>query len=701
VSFTAASPIVTSAAEAYRPPRRVSVSDGVANILMIRQPGGYSGPWSAAETPYMVEPMDMLASRQHEAICFVGPARSGKTMGLLDGWLGNIIVNDPGDILIVQMTQEKAREFSKIRVDRAIRHSPEIKSRMSLRGHDDNTHDKLTKHGMWIKIGWPSATQLASSDYRYVALTDYDRMPDNIDGEGAAYVLAVKRTQTFLSRGMCMVESSPGREYDDPHWRASTAHEAPPASGILGIYNRSDRRRWYWCCPDCFEYFEAAPGLALFATLPDEEELFDEIRSAPLSKLAKKHAVVCCPHCGSQITHEHKQTLNNYKTARWLADGQRVEDGEVVGDYEPSSIAGYWLGGVAAAYQKWDSIILRYLQGLREYALSGSDLTLKTTINTDQSMPYLPRHLKDEAGDLAESRLEGLQRYHVPPWARFLLAAVDVQGGRRARFVVQVHAIGPHMESAVIDRYDITESPRGENERIDPAAYPEDWDVITEKVVKGTYKIDDDDEQELRVLNTIVDYGGEAGVSAQAADWRRRVKSQGFGNRITLGKGDGLLKEMVQRTTARNTEGKRMNDVPLLLFSSDKFKDQIAAAMRRPEPGPTYMHFPSWLKQWFFDEIRAEVRQKSGKWKKIRARNEALDCWCMIWALAYSLGPADTRRKFNWENPPAWAKPIEHNSQLISKDDRRAIKAAPKKSQPRPNKTPFVPRKSGFIKGRR
>lgn len=670
--FASAVPIIRSAAEAFRPPRLVPVADGAARSLMIRQPGGYSGPWAASEAPYMVEPMNLLASRHHEAVCFVGPARSGKTMGLLDGWLAHVICHDPGDMLIVQMTQEKAREYSKTRIDRAIRHSPEIKKRMSLRGHDDNTHDKLTRHGMWIKIGWPSATQLASSDYRYVALTDYDRMPDNIDGEGAGFPLGVKRTQTFLSRGMCMVESSPGREYEDPHWRGETPHEAPPASGVLGIYNRSDRRRWYWRCFDCSEYFEAKPGLGLFATLPDETDLLEIVRSENLTRMANAHAKVCCPHCGSQIVQEHKHELNDIRNARWVADGQTVtRDGDVIGDFPASSIAGFWLGGVAASYQRWDSILLRYLQGLREYALSGSDLTLKTTINTDQAMPYLPRHLVEASGDRAESRQENLERYYVPEWTRFLLCAVDVQGGQKARFVVQVHAIGVDMESAIVDRYDITQSPRGEDIRIDPAAYPEDWEALTTRVINATYRIDD--ERELQVYHTVVDYGGEDGVSVNAAAWRQRLRAAGFSNRVTLAKGDGKQKEMVQRTLARDRNGRKMRDVPLLLFSSDQFKDLIAASMRRTEPGPAYMHFPTWLKQWFFDELRAEIRLPNGKWKKIRARNEALDCWGMIWAEAYELGPADPRRPFNWKNPPSWAAPLALNSRVMSKDDRRAM----------------------------
>ena len=476
---------------ALRPPKRVTVAEGAAESLVINQPGGYIGPWSAEATPYMVEPMNMLASRGHEAVCFVGPARTGKTLGLLDSWVAHAVVNDPGDFLVVQMTQEKAREFSKTRIDRAIRHSPALKAMKSASAQHDNTHDKMFKHGMWLRIAWPTVTNLSSSDYRYVALTDYDRMPDDIDGEGSAFALGLKRTTTFLSRGMCMVESSPGRDVSDPNWHPVTAHEGPPTSGVMGIYNRSDRRRWYWPCPDCNEHFEVSPGLSLFG-LPGDDELLELVREANLDELAAKYSRVICPHCGTMIGPRKKHELN--QRGVWLRDGEKITAaGERYGTPATSTIAGYWLGGCAAAYQNWKSLVMRHLQGLREYALTGSELTLKTTVNTDQGMPYLPRALVEASKNGGQVRQDDrMSRYVVPEWARFLVAAVDVQGGSNARFVVQVHAVGPHFEQALVDRYELKESKRAgvgaDFAPIDPASYAEDWALLTERVVQSTYK---------------------------------------------------------------------------------------------------------------------------------------------------------------------------------------------------------------------
>lgn len=675
-------PIMQSAAEAFRPPRRVSVAGGAERSLIVHQPGGYSGPWSPTETPYMIAPMNALASRKHGAVCFVGPAQTGKTMGLLDGWMTYNVTCDPGDMLIIQMSQEKARDYSKTRIDRAIRHSPDLKKMMSIRGNDDNTHDKLFRHGMWLKIGWPTATQLSSSPYRYVALTDYDRYSDNIDGEGAAFPMALKRTQTFLSRGMCLVESSPGRECTTPHWRAQTPHEAPPTTGILGIYNNSDRGRWYWQCPDCSEYFEAKPGVELFSMLPPEKELLEIVRTENLDGLAGECAKVVCPHCGSIIESRWKPTLNNIATAHWLADGQTINrDREISGTATVSSIAGFWLGGVAATYQKWHDLVLLYLQALREYALSGSEETLKGTTGLDQGMPYTPRHLLADKESNIEDRQEPTQRYIVPDAARFLIATVDVQGGTQGRFVVEVRAFGAHLESWMVDRHTIrTTERRGEVSQVDPAGYPEDWDLLTDKVVRATYRTSTD--KELRIYRVAVDTGGESGTTAQAYAWFRRLRKESLSDRVLLVKGgstSGKDKPMV-KGHARSNAGKAMRDMPVWIIDTNYYKDIVAASSRRRVPGPGYFHVPSWLPQSYFDELHAEVRQVNGKWKQIRARNEALDLWVYALAVCESLG-FGAKGKLSWDTPPAWALPVlgGANSELITPEERRAEKAAPAK----------------------
>ena len=128
--------------------------------------------------------------------------------------------------------------------------------------------------------------------------------------------------------------------------------------------------------------FEAAPGLRLFKTLPPESELLELVRTADLAAMAEEHASVWCPHCGVRLGPELKHALN--LSGRWLRDGERN------GSPITSPVASFWLGGVAAAYQPWHSLILRYLQGLREYVMTGAEETLRATVQ--QTEGYVREH---------------------------------------------------------------------------------------------------------------------------------------------------------------------------------------------------------------------------------------------------------------------------------------------------------------------
>lgn len=671
---------------AFRPPKRLTVSQSAAQNLVIKQTGGPATPWKASETPYMVEPMDMLSSRQHESVCFVGPARTGKTGGLVLGLMTHAILTDPGDLLIVQMTQDKAREFSKTDVDRALRHSPNLAAMKSTSSQDDTVHDKMFKNGMWLRIAWPTVSNVSGSTYRYAVSTDYDRVEDDIGGEGALYGLLVKRTTTFLSRGMCAVESSPGRDIIDPSWVPVTAHEAPPVGGILGIYNRSDRRRWYWKCPDCRDWFEATPGLDLFH-LPPESELIEIVREIDIPSFAKQYARVICPCCGSLIDFKWRKMMN--EGGRWVQDGQRLNQyDELEGEPLTANIAGYWLGGVAATYQKWNSLIERYLQGLREYALTGIEKTLKTTINTDQGMPYISRHLAEGQADKRDPQdrpNKELQRYIVPDWTRLVVASVDVQGGTNARFDVQVHAVGPHFEQALINRFDIRDSRRegmgSQYAPIDPASYPEDWDRITEEVVRSTYRTSTEG-REIKVRLTVVDSGGEDGVTDKAYEWMRRMRRLNLGMRVMLYKGASTKSApLIRESLLGNRNSKEKGDVPVYICNPNLLADAVAHNLKRTKPGPGYYHFPApkgpnnpdgWLPKSFFDELTAEVRQDNGTWMQIRKRNESFDHCKMIYAGLLRLGLDKIK---DWDNAPQWAQPLEANSEVITTEQRREMKA--------------------------
>ncbi|EEU9300050.1 TPA: phage terminase large subunit family protein [Escherichia coli] len=633
-----------------RAPRRMRVADAVAQYMRVPMGAGNSVPWDPLVAPYVIEPMNCLASREYDAVIFVGPARTGKTIGLIDGWVIYNVICDPADMLIIQMTEEKAREHSKKRLARTFRVSPEVVSRLSPNKNDNNVYDRTFLAGNYLKIGWPSVNIMSSSDYKCVALTDYDRFPEDIDGEGDAFSLASKRTTTFMSSGMTLVESSPGRDVKDVKWRRTSPHEAPPTTGILSLYNRGDRRRWYWPCPHCGEYFQPCGDVvAGFRDIAD-----------PV--LASEAAYIQCPSCSGRILPEQKRELNGRGV--WLRDSESINaDGSRYGDPRRSRIASFWMEGPAAAYQTLSQLVYKLLTAEQEYETTGSEETLKTVINTDWGLPYLPRaSMEQRKSELLEQRAEPVPSRSVPDGVNFLVATVDVQAGRHRRFVVQVTGYGSRGERWIIDRYNITQSLRGdsdgESQRIDPASYPEDWDVLLTDVFHKSWPLASDPSQQMRLMAMAVDSGGEDGVTDNAYKFWRRCRRDGLGKRIYLFKGDSIRRaKLITRTFPDNTgrTGRRAQaagDVPLWLLQTDALKDRVNNALWRDSPGPGYVHFPDWLGSWFYDELTYEERSSDGKWSKPgRGANEAFDLMVYAEALVILHG----YEKIRWPDAPEWA----------------------------------------------
>lgn len=633
-----------------RAPRRMRVADAVAQYMRVPMGAGNSVPWDPLVAPYVIEPMNCLASREYDAVIFVGPARTGKTIGLIDGWVIYNVICDPADMLIIQMTEEKAREHSKKRLARTFRVSPEVVSRLSPNKNDNNVYDRTFLAGNYLKIGWPSVNIMSSSDYKCVALTDYDRFPEDIDGEGDAFSLASKRTTTFMSSGMTLVESSPGRDVKDVKWRRTSPHEAPPTTGILSLYNRGDGRRWYWPCPHCGEYFQPCGDVvAGFRDIAD-----------PV--LASEAAYIQCPSCSGRILPEQKRELNGRGV--WLRDGESINaDGSRYGDPRRSRIASFWMEGPAAAYQTLSQLVYKLLTAEQEYETTGSEETLKTVINTDWGLPYLPRaSMEQRKSELLEQRAEPVPSRSVPDGVNFLVATVDVQAGRHRRFVVQVTGYGSRGERWIIDRYNITQSLRGdsdgESQRIDPASYPEDWDVLLTDVFHKSWPLASAPSQQMRLMAMAVDSGGEDGVTDNAYKFWRRCRRDGLGKRIYLFKGDSIRRaKLITRTFPDNTgrTGRRAQaagDVPLWLLQTDALKDRVNNALWRDSPGPGYVHFPDWLGSWFYDELTYEERSSDGKWSKPgRGANEAFDLMVYAEALVILHG----YEKIRWPDAPEWA----------------------------------------------
>lgn len=651
-----ADPVVTSQAAAARllPPDRVRPSDAAARSL--RTP---DGPYDFSLAPMMREPLDELAGRRYQGIVFAGPQRSSKSSALVLGGLAYVITTAPGDALVVHVSRDSARTFSQQDLARAIASSPDLSAALSPSSRDDNLLDKRFRSGMDLHLGWPTSTQLAARSVRYVFITDYDRPEnrDNVDGQGPLWDLAIKRVETYMSRGKCLAESSPGEDVTDGTWRApeNAPHMAPPARGIVSLYNAGTRARYYWRCRHCGDWMQCAPGYELFR-LPSVERLIELIRDNGIEPLVERWSVVPCPSCGVIHTQDDKAALN--ASGRWLHEGERFEGDRIVGERRRSHIWSGWLGGAGASFQRWDGLIRNYLQAVERYAQVGDEGPMRMVSLSDVAMPYTPMAMRSKrtARKIAE-RAEVWAKRSVPQAARFLTAAADVQS---SRFVVQVHAWGEGLEQWLVDRYDISSSNRPEGERfaaVQPASYLEDWSVL-EACVGREYPVIGGGS--LRPLVMLVDSGGRAGVTANAYAWWRSLARKGLSQRIQLVRGDGRLNAARIRRTLPDSRSRKdrkagaRGDVPVWMVNTSMLKDQLAGELDRPPGGVASLHVPEWISTEMpsvLEELVAEIRTDKGWRNPASKRNEATDLAVYNRAAMLAIGG----EAIDWSNPPSWA----------------------------------------------
>jgi phage terminase large subunit GpA-like protein len=662
--------IIVDLSEVLLPPERISVSDAAAKYRTVYNPPAYVGKWDNYTVPYMREVMDTLESREYTAVCVVSAAQSAKTELSLN-WLTYNIVCDPSDFMVVEKSQTEAKNFSMMKVDRTIRHSPEVGQKLIERRTANNTFDKRFKSGTFLTMTWPTINALSGKTVRRVALSDYDRMDQDVGGEGSPFDLARRRTSTFKRLGMTYVESSPSYDVLNPRWRPATAHEAPPTEGILGIYNRGDRRRRYWQCPHCSDWFEPS-----FSTLrwPESD---DPMESA-------ENVFMACPHCfeenGAAIFQSQRNDID--QNGVWLRDGETIDkDGTIGGKPRRSDIASYWIKGPGTAFGQWKNLVLNYLLAMQEYDSTGNDRPLKATVNTDQGEAYTPPRVAEvRAPEDLMGRAEDIGDCTIPTDVRFLIASIDVQ---KNRFVVQVQGIVPAGEKfdiAVIDRFEIRKSKRfdedGDRYMVNPGSYLEDWNLITEQVLDRTYMTQESTPRKMSIKLTLCDSGGKEGVTSNAYDYYRELRSSGYGNRFQLVKGESSpsaprVRRSFPDSGRKDRKAAARGEIPVLMLNTDRLKDWLDNALGRMEPGGYYIRFPDWLELNFYKELCAEVRLPNGKWDNSRKlRNESTDLTCYCYAGCIHLRV----ERINWDDPPNWADEWDHNPMVVDAEAENPAK---------------------------
>lgn len=571
-------------AAGLKPDPLLSVSEWADQSRILSQTASSEpGRWRTDRTPYLREIMDSLSpNHPTEKVVFMKGAQIGGTEAG-NNWVGYMIDQAPGPMLVVQPTVEMGKRWSKGRLAPLIEDTPCLKGKIKdprSRDSGNTVQSKEFQGGIVVVTGANSAVGLRSMPVRYLFLDEVDAYPGDADGEGDPVSLAIQRTATFARRKIFLVST-------------------PTIQGLSRIemeYAHSDQRKFYVPCPHCHE----------MQTLIWSQIHFDD----------EKGAYYSCISCNKRMDEFAKTEM--LKQGKWIAK------------YPDRPVAGFHLSSLYSpvGWFSWQQAVLNFKQAKENETL------LKVWVNTTLGEPWVDRGDSPDWERLYE-RAEDYPRGVIPAGGLVLTAGVDVQ---KDRLECEIVAWGLQKESWSVDYVIIPHSPATAEawqglqnvlETIYPFENQETGDhdlglPISMMAVDAGYSTQE-------VYNWVRQQNPYRVMAIKGVD--KALMPLGAPSRVEVNVGGRKL-----------SRGLKLWPVGVSLLKSELFSwlKQSKPVLNEVKPG--YAHFPKYDPEYFKQLTAEQLVTKTVKgyakreWQKLRERNEALDCRVYARAASLALG---------------------------------------------------------------
>lgn len=347
---------------------------------------------------------------------------------------------------------------------------------------------------------------------------------------------------------------------------------------IWRALERADVEKHYFVpCPHCGEFIELKfPQIKW----PSKDDVEDSVERAEM-------AAYVCQACGAVITDKDKGKM--LERGQWRAVRQRTK--------RPKSVA-FWMNTLYSPFTRFSDIAREFMRSKDDPEL------LQNFANSWLAEPWEDTKLKTTA-DLVLERQTDVPAWELPAWAKLLTGGIDVQENC---VYWTIRAWGNFMTSQNIAHGQALSM--GELER-----------VMNREFIRP-------DGEKIMVELALIDSGDQTDAVYEFclinSDWLK--PSKGASNPI---QGHGYYK-----ISTIDKAGSRANGMQLILVDGGKYKDMIAARMRRPNgTGAWMVHKDCDLD--YAEQVTAEhkiterVKGKPvQKWapKTSHADNHYLDC---------------------------------------------------------------------------
>lgn len=566
----------------WKAPKRVPPSEWLETEYVISaEESAEPGRYSFGRYAYLRDVVDWFADPDVEMIALPKAAQTGWTT-VFTGFVGSIIENDPCRVLVAMPTQDEAEVWSKDRLEPNLAATPSLRAKIKPAKSRDGNNKILHKRfpGGSLKIvGANSSTGLSSWPAKYAMADEVDRYPLSAGGEGDPIALLRKRLQTWLARGGKLgLGSTPKVEQTSIIWH---------------YYTLGDQRRWFVPCAHCGEH----------STMEWENLRWAEGKP--------ETAAYHCPACGTAWS----------DIDRLIA----VSQGEWRATAEPQDrkIRSAWIDGLLSPH-------VTHVEMATKWLACDTDEQRQAFVNLYLGRPW---RLRGDAPDWQRlyDRREDWPGNKLPAGALLLTAGVDVQ---KDRIEARVWAWGRGRQSWLADAHII----QGDTSRAEP------WAALSELLERSYPHVSGAD---MKIARMAVDSGY---ATAEVYRWARR-----YVGRVLVVKGapDSFRQPLGVPSATEVAGSKRSRSgIKVWPVGGGYLKEQFYGWLRLDapvdgQPYPDgYVHLPRWagddeIKQITAEELVTE-RTRAGfarqVWRKVRERNEALDCRVYAYAAACQMG---------------------------------------------------------------
>ena len=551
------------------------------NRVLTTRSAAEPGPYRTGRTPYLRAIMDDLSvGSPILRVIFKKAAQIGASE-VGNCWIGYLVDQAPGPIMMVQPTVELAKRYSKQRIDALFEESELMRAKVRTARSRDSGNTILLKEfdgGLLIMTGANSAVGLRSMPVRYLFLDEIDAYPGDVEGEGDPVGLAEARTRTFSFRAKKFMASTP---------------LIKGMSRISREYERSDQRKFYVPCPLCAEM---------------QVLEFARLRWQPGKPATVQYQ---CKTCEGTFGEHHKTDM--LSGGEWRATATSLDP----------LAHGYHLNALYSpvGWLSWAEIAKQW-----EEAVSDADAR-KTFINT-----VLGEEWEEEAAEVPDwqrlyQRREAWPLHTVPERGLFLTAGADVQADR---IEVDVWAWGRGLESWLVEHLIIDGDP----------GRTEIWPLMSD-LLGRTWEHATGARLSLQHLAIDTGYATQSVYQwARSQDKHTVLPVRGVGTYDRIVPVAGPTKVEVKQNGTRLKRGLGLWTVSVSFFKKELYKqlgyekptgEQLLAGFTYPAG---FVHLPDttsdeWVKQ-LVAEQQVIIRSRHGfnsrtEWRQLRPRNEALD----------------------------------------------------------------------------